>query len=146
MIAWVASAPFTRSSSNHSSRKSAALMVNSRTSSCDVAPGPATEPAARARPTRASSRSPRFGGTTNSSSFTSPAIRAKYRSNSTNASASRLREFAMLFHVALRVAPQRQRGAVGERDEVVRRDDGDPVAEPLEVQLPTIRSGISETT
>src|SRR5947208_1257862 len=31
--AWVASAPFTRSSRNHSSRKSAALIVNSRTSS-----------------------------------------------------------------------------------------------------------------
>ncbi len=76
MIACVASAPFTRSSSNHSSRKSAALIVNSRTSSWMSRPvQPRNRPAVFAH--RGTSVSRMFGGTTNSRSFRSLATRSK---------------------------------------------------------------------
>ena len=94
MTAWVASAPFTRSSSNHSSRRSAALIENSRTSSAMSPPVQRRNLPASASH-RGRSRRLRFGGTTNSISFSSGAIRAKYRSNSTKASASRFENLAM---------------------------------------------------
>ncbi len=76
ITACVASAPFTRSSSNHSSRKSAALIVNSRTISCTSRPVQLRIlPAVRTH--RAISRMRTFGGTTNRRSFNSPATRSK---------------------------------------------------------------------
>jgi hypothetical protein len=40
-----------------------------------------------------------------------------------------------VLHVAAQVAPERERRSVGERDEVIGRDDRDPVAESLQIQL-----------
>ena len=62
MMAWVASAPLTRSSVNHSSRKSAADMVNSRTASATSRP---VQPRSRAAVAAHFGRSPaaRLGGT-----------------------------------------------------------------------------------
>ena len=143
--AWVASAPFTRSSLNHSSRKSAALIVNSRTSSWMSRPvHPRNRAAVRAQLRISDSRM--FGGTTYSSAFMRSAMCSKYVSNSTHASASALLSAAMFSCVARQVAPERQRGAVGERHEVVRRDDRDLVSEPLELQLVDDAVGMSETT
>jgi hypothetical protein len=94
MMACVASAPLTRSSVNHSSRKSAADMVNSRTASATSRP---VHLRSRAAAAAHLGRSPadRFGGTTNSRSFSSRATRAKYRSNSTYEAASAAQNFAI---------------------------------------------------
>ena len=134
MIACVARAPFTRSSSNHSSRKSAALIVNRRTSSWMSRPvQPRNRPAVRAH--RGASASRMFGGTTNRRSFRSSATRSKYASNATHASASWVEQSADVLPVARHVAPERERRPVRERHEVVGRDDRDVVAVPLQLEL-----------
>jgi hypothetical protein len=94
MMACVAIAPFTRSSTNHSSRKSAADIVNSRTASATSRP---VHRRSRAPTAAHFGRSPsdRFGGTTNSRSFSRCATRAKYRSNSTYDSASAVEKVAI---------------------------------------------------
>jgi hypothetical protein len=40
-----------------------------------------------------------------------------------------------VLHVPTQVAPERERRSVGERDEVIGRDDRDPVAERLQIEL-----------
>ncbi len=79
-IACVARAPFTRGSSNHSSSRSAALIVNSRTISWTSRP---LKRRSFAVVRNHAGRSPTrmFGGITNSSDFIKPATRSKYRSN-----------------------------------------------------------------
>ena len=80
--ACVASAPFTRGSSNHSSSRSAALIVNSRTSSWMSRPvHPRSLALARAQPRTSVIRM--FGGTTNNNRRSSPPTCSKERSNAT---------------------------------------------------------------
>ena len=135
MIACVASAPFTRSSSNHSSRKSAALIVNSRTNSCDVAPGPAAEAAGRPRPRR----QPRAGACSAGRRRAGPSAARRHARSTRRTPRTRRRRacesFAMFSRSRAMIAPERERGAVRERHEVVGRDDRDVVAETLELEL-----------
>ena len=134
MIACVASAPFTRSSSNHSSRKSAALIVNSRTSSWMSRPVQPRNRAGRLRPSR---------------DLGQPHVRRHDEQQILQELGDALevgverdprlgvvrRQPSDVLRVARHVAPERERGPVGERHEVVRRDDRDLVAVALQLEL-----------